>query len=65
MKSLDLKYAKLNIVNLKKGKRIQNTDNLKEFFKGINKKVKGMRGYIIMDNLENMQETTVDNVVGD
>jgi len=59
MKSPDLKYAKLNIVNLKEGKRIQNTDNLKEFFEGINKKVKGMRGYIIMDNLENMQETMV------
>jgi len=59
MKSPDLKYAKLNIVNLKEGKRIQNTDNLKEFFEGINKKVKGMRGYIIMDNVENMQETMV------
>jgi len=59
MKSPYLKYAKLNIVYLKKGKRIQNTDNLKEFFEGINKKIKGMRGFIIMDNLENMQETIV------
>ena len=59
MKSPDLKYAKLNIVHLKKGKRIQNTDNLKEFFEEINKKIKGMRGFIIMDNLENMQETIV------
>ena len=59
MKSPDLKYAKLNLVHLKKGKRTQNTDNLKEFFEGINKKIKGMRGFIIMDNLENMQETMV------
>ena len=51
MKSPDIKYAKLNIVHLKKGKRIQNTDNLKEFFEEINKKIKGMRGFIIMDNL--------------
>lgn len=59
MKSLDIKYVKLNIVRLKKGKRAQNTDNLKEFFEAINKKVKGMRGFIIMDSLENMQETVV------
>ena len=59
MKSPDLKYAKLNIVHLKKGKRTQNTDNLKEFFEEINNKVKGMRGFIIMDSIENMQETIV------
>jgi|SRR5687767_2515336 len=59
MKSPDLKYAKLNIVHLKKGKRTQNTDNLKEFFEAINKTIKGMRGFIIMDSIENMQETIV------
>lgn len=59
MKSPDLKYAKLNMVHLKKGKRTQNMDNLKEFFEEINNKVKGMRGFIIMDSIENMQETIV------
>lgn len=59
MKSPDLKYAKVNLVQLKKGKRRQNTDNLKEFFDHINKKTKSMRGFMIMDSLENTQETIV------
>lgn len=59
MKSPDLRYAKVNVVHLKKGKRRQNTGYLKEFFEQINKKVKGMRGFIVMDSLENTQETIV------
>ena len=59
MKATEINYVKLNIVNLKKGKREQNTQNLREFFEGINKKIKGMKGFIIMDNLENAQETVV------
>lgn len=59
MKATEINYVKLNIVNLKKGKRVQNTQNLREFFEGINKKIKGMKGFIIMDNLENAQETVV------
>ena len=59
MKATEINFVKLNIVHLKKGKRVQNTQNLREFFEGINKKIKGMKGFIIMDNLENAQETVV------
>ena len=59
MNATEINFVKLNIVHLKKGKRVQNTQNLREFFEGINKKIKGMKGFIIMDNLQNAQETVV------
>ena len=59
MKATEINFVKLNIVHLKKGKRVQNTQNLREFFEAINKKIKGMKGFIIMDNLQNAQETVV------
>ena len=43
MKATEINFVKLNIVHLKKGKRVQNTQNLREFFEGINKKIKGTK----------------------
>lgn len=57
--SLAIKYVKLNIVHLKKGKREKNTELLWEFFEKINGKVKGMKGFLVLNNLQDSQETIV------
>lgn len=46
----EIKYVKLNMVHLMKGKREKNTKLLKEFFEKIDRRVKGMKGYAIMES---------------
>lgn len=55
----EIKYVKLNTVHLMKGKREKNTKLLKEFFEKIDRRVKGMKGYAIMESREDPQETIV------
>lgn len=59
MNTSEIKYAKLNIVHLKKRKREQNNELLRGFFEKINGKVKGMKGCLVIDNLGDPQETIV------
>jgi|SRR5687767_3313220 quinol monooxygenase YgiN len=55
----EIKYVKLNTVHLMKGKREKNTKLLKEFFEKIDRRVKGMKGYAIMESQGDPQETIV------
>ena len=54
-----IKYAKHNKVRLKAGKREEGTKILLEFFKELEGKVKEMSGFVVMDNVQDSQESIV------
>jgi heme-degrading monooxygenase HmoA len=60
LRNTNLEYIKLNRVRLKAAasqKKI--TEIFKEFFEDIKKTVKGLKGYAILENIENDKETVV------
>ena len=57
--TFEIKYAKHNRVRLKEGKRDEITKMFIEFFNEVEGKTKGMEGYIIMDNIEDSNESIV------
>jgi heme-degrading monooxygenase HmoA len=54
-----IKYIKYNKVHLKPGKRDGNTSVLLDYFKEHEGKVKGMKGFVILDNIQDPQESIV------
>ena len=59
MKDNSLEYIKHNRVRLKEGSQKRVTEIFKEFFKNIKGTVKGLKGYAILENIENDRETIV------
>ena len=59
MKGNNLEYIKHNRVRLKEGSQKKVTEIFKEFFEGIKGTVKGLKGYAILENIENDKETIV------
>ena len=54
-----LGFVKHNKARLKEGKRDESTGMLLNFFEQFEGKVKGMKGYVILDNAKDDQETAV------
>jgi heme-degrading monooxygenase HmoA len=55
-----IKYVKHNKVRIKRGvKREEITKILLEFFEEIEEKPTGMKGFMVMDDLEDLQESIV------
>ena len=54
-----LEYIKLNRVRLKAASQKKITEIFKEFFEDIKGTVKGLKGYAILENIENDRETIV------
>jgi heme-degrading monooxygenase HmoA len=54
-----IKYVKHNRVKLKTGKREETTKVLLEFFKQVEGKATGMRGFVVMDGIQDLQESIV------
>ena len=54
-----IKYVKHNKVRLKTGKREEATKVLLEFFKELEEEPTGMRGFVIMDDMQDLQEYVV------
>ena len=54
-----MKYVKQNIVRLKEGSQKKTTEIFREFFKKINGNADGLKGYAILENIENDRETVV------
>ena len=59
MKDTNLEYIKHNRVRLKEGSQKKVTEIFTEFFEDIKGTVKGLKGYAILENLENDKETVV------
>jgi quinol monooxygenase YgiN len=59
MKDTNLEYIKHNRVRLKEGSQKKITENFKEIFEDIKGTVKGLKGYVILENIENDKETIV------
>ena len=59
MKGNNLEYIKINRVRLKTASQKKATEIFKEFFESIKGTVKGLKGYAILENLENDKETIV------
>lgn len=59
MKNISLEYIKHNRVRLKEGSQKKVTEIFKEFFENIKGTVKGLKGYAILENIENDRETIV------
>ena len=55
----NLKYIKYNKVRLKEGSQKKVTEIFTEFFENIKGTVKGLKGYAILENIENDKETVV------
>ena len=55
----NLEYIKHNRVRLKEGFQKEVTEIFTEFFENINGTVKGLKGYAILENIENDRETVV------
>jgi hypothetical protein len=55
----NLKYIKYNKVRLKEGSQKKVREIFKEFFENIKGTVKGLKGYAILENIENDKETVV------
>ena len=55
----NLEYIKHNRVRIKEGSQKKVTQIFKEFFEDINGTVKGLKGYAILENIENDRETIV------
>jgi len=54
-----IQFVKHNRAKLKAGKREESAGMLLEFFNQLQGRVKGLAGYVIMDNVNNEQETIV------
>jgi heme-degrading monooxygenase HmoA len=54
-----IKYVKYNKTRLKVGKRNGNKSILLEYFKEHEGKVKGMKGFVVLDNVQDSQESIV------
>lgn len=54
-----IKYVKYNKSHLKAGKRDGNTSVLLEYFREHEGKVKGMKGFVVLDNIQDPQESVV------
>ena len=59
MKDTNLEYIKHNRVRLKEGSQKKVTEIFTEFFENIQGTVKGLKGYAILENVENDRETIV------
>ncbi len=59
MRNTNLEYIKLNRVRLKAASQKKVTEIFKEFFENIKGTVKGLKGYAILENIENDRETIV------
>lgn len=53
------RYVKYNKGHLKAGKRDGNTAIILDYFKEHEGKVKGMKGFLVMDNIQDPQESSV------
>ena len=56
---INLEYIKHNRVRLKEGSQKKVTEIFKEFFEDIKETVKGLKGFAILENIENDRETIV------
>jgi heme-degrading monooxygenase HmoA len=54
-----IKYVKYNKAVLKAGKRDENTSVLLQYFEEHEGEVKGMKGFVVMDNMQHPQESIV------
>ena len=54
-----IKYVKHNTVRVKTGKREECTKVLMKFFKELEGKSTGMRGFVVMDDIHDLQESVV------
>ena len=54
-----IRYVKHNKVSLKAGKREESTKVLLRFFKDLEEKATGMRGFVVMNNVQNSQDSVV------
>jgi quinol monooxygenase YgiN len=54
-----IKYVKHNKVKLKTGKREETSKVLLEFFNELEGKATGMRGFVVMDSIQDLQESIV------
>jgi hypothetical protein len=52
-------YVKHNNVRLKTGKREEAIEVLLEFFKELEEKPTGMRGFVIMDDMQDLEDETL------
>jgi heme-degrading monooxygenase HmoA len=59
LKNTSLEYIKHNRVRLKEGFQKKVTEIFTEFFENIKGTVKGLKGYAILENIENDRETIV------
>jgi heme-degrading monooxygenase HmoA len=59
LKNTSLEYIKHNRVRLKEASQKKVTGIFKEFFQDIKGTVKGLKGYAILENIENDKETIV------
>jgi len=59
LRNTNLEYIKLNRVRLKTASQKKVTEIFKEFFEDIKRTVKGLKGYSILENIENDRETIV------
>jgi heme-degrading monooxygenase HmoA len=59
LRDTNLEYIKLNRVRLKAASQKKVTEIFKEFFENIKGTVKGLKGYAILENIENDRETIV------
>ena len=55
----NLDYIKHNRVRIKEGSQKNVTEIFKEFFENTNGTIKGLKGYGILENIENDRETIV------
>jgi hypothetical protein len=56
MKETNLEYIKHKRVRLKEGSQKKVTEIFKEFFESIKGTVKGLKGYAILENIENKKK---------
>ena len=54
-----IKYVKHNKARLRADKREESTKMLLEFFNKLEGKVKGMKGFLVMDNMKDIHESIV------
>ncbi len=54
-----MKYVKHNRVRVKQDKREESTRSILEFFKEIQGKANGMKGFVVMDSLDDPSESIV------
>ena len=54
-----IKYVKYNKTRLKAGKRNGNKSVLLEYFKEYEGKMGGMKGFVVLDNIQDSQESIV------